>query len=179
MEISITTCCEVVLSPAYLSGSITAIRRTRHQSSRSLDRPLRIRMESKRDGGYCSFSHSHAVTSSLLRSLTHSFSHALTHQFTRKVSHSLIHFPTQKYLHQIPSFIQFTLYHIQPLLHSLFHSFIQKYIQCHFYIQPLLRTIRSTTLLLYPLNRYSFCRISTVISIQPYLHSSTLNPFLH
>jgi hypothetical protein len=127
IEISIMTCSERGLSPADLSGSIRALRRIRHQSSRSLDRPLRIRMESKRDGGYCCFSHTHAVTSSLLRSLTHSFSHALTHQFPRKPRHPLTQFPTQKYLHQIPSFIQFTLHHIQPLLHSLVHS-IHKYI---------------------------------------------------
>ena len=92
MEISITTCSERVLSPADLSGSIRAIRRIRHQSSRSLDRPLRIRMESKRDGGYCCFSHPHAVTSSLLRSLTHAFSNALTYHFTR----------TQSPAHSIP-----------------------------------------------------------------------------
>jgi len=134
-------------------------------------------MESKRDGGYCCFSHPHAVTSSLLRSLTHSFSHALTHQFPRKLSHPLTQFPTQKYLHQIPSFIQFTLYHIQPLLHSLSTPSINT--SCHSFIQPLLRTIRSTTPLFYPLNRYSFCRTFTLIFIQLYLHSSTLKPFLH
>jgi len=129
------TCSERVLSPADLCGSIRALRRIRHQLSRSLDRPLRIRMESKRDGGYCCFSHPHAVTSSLLRSLNHSFSHALTHQFPRKLSHPLTQFPTQKYLHQIPSFIQFTLYHIQPLLHSLFTPSINT--SCHSFIQPL------------------------------------------
>jgi len=114
MEISITTYCEGVLSPADLSGSIRAIRRTSHQSSRSPDRPLRIRMESKRDGGYCCFSHSHAATSSLLRSLTHSFSHALTHQFTRKLIQSLAHSFPEPELPSPDSFIH--------SVHSLPHS---------------------------------------------------------
>lgn len=113
MEISITTCCERVLSPADVSGSIRAIRRTRHQSSRSLERPLRIRVESKRDGGCC-FSHSHAVTSSLLRSLTHSFSHALTHQFTRKLIQSLAHSIPDPEIPSPDSFIH--------SVHSLTHS---------------------------------------------------------
>jgi hypothetical protein len=114
MEISITNCCEGILSPAYLSGSIRAIRRTRYQSSRSLDRPLRIRMESKRDGGYCSFSHSHAATSSLLRSFTHSFSHALTYQFTHKLIQSLAHSFPDPEIHSPDSFIH--------SVHSLPHS---------------------------------------------------------
>jgi hypothetical protein len=134
-------------------------------------------MESKRDGGYCYFqavSRSHFFTTSV----PHSLVQPRTYQFYRKISHSLTQFSTQKYLHQIPSFIQFTLPH-SATLHSLFHSLIQKYIHSHFFIQPLLRTIRSTTLLLYALNRYSFCRTFTLIFIQLYLHSSTLNPFLH
>jgi hypothetical protein len=131
MEISITTCCEGVLSPAYLSGSIRAIPRTRHQSSRPLDRPLRIRMESKRDGGYCSFSHYHAATSSLLRSFTHSFSHALTHQFSHKLIQSLAQsFPDPEirspdsFIHSVHSLphsatLSLTFSLIHPEIHSL------------------------------------------------------------
>jgi hypothetical protein len=106
MEISIKTCFEGVLPPEDLCGSIRAIRTTRHQSSRPLERPMGNRMESKRDGEYCCFSHSHAVTSSLLRSLTHSLSHALIHQFTRYLIQSLVHSIPDAKIPSPDSFIQ-------------------------------------------------------------------------
>ena len=149
VSVSIKTCCDRVCT--YFSSISYAVppqrRTTGHQSSRSLGRRLRNRMDLKKHGDYYCFSHSHGVTSSLVRSVPH----AVTHPFTRYLIHSLLHCPIQK-IHSL-WFFQPTTQQFNSFSYTQYPLTRLILLLIHFYLHPAVSSFFHAHSLHWPLQR--------------------------